>query len=433
MLRADLQAGDLVLVKGCDFAALAKAGVAPDAVCTAEVLSSTAAGARCKVAGVSDMLLLPPGHQAASLCVRPERVRRHDKIVVGQWVRERVSAFDSNSGQRWSHVNYGALADKATILCYICAVHEHISYLYTPDDGEALKITNENVRRRRVSSICEVKVSKSERRLSTETKNSVPRQPPPASLAEVPWLNPLARDKGNVLQCIQSILRSRGKREKPTDSRDIHMSFSSFEGITRSEYVGTLSAIRVCYPLRESFDAEYMHVYGSCPVEHMQICSWRTKDELERLGNWFGQPNFNMHRRGNRPKLCVPMPVMFDEMNVVHPKYSRTRIVTVAYQRVGPVAQGTAHHFLPGGDCAPPAMPVPTQPSEPVQCGEEEYTDAVLQGEQIEIDSGTYKIIEVGPTCKVTLVAGSGTQSILIPRADAVRRLALFLGLAPPQ
>ena len=56
-----------------------------------------------------------------------------------------------------------------------------------------------------------------------------------------------------------------------------------------------------------------------------------------------------------------------------------------------------------------------------------------LQGEQIEIDSGTYKIIEVGPTCKVTLVAGSGTQSILIPRADAVRRLALFLGLAPPQ
>lgn len=107
--------------------------------------------------------------------------------------------------------------------------------------------------------------------------------------------------------------------------------------------------------------------------------------------------------------------------------------VTVAYQRVGPVAQGTAHHFLPGGDCAPPAMPVPTQPSQPVQCGEEEYTDAVLQGEQIEIDSGTYKIIEVGPTCKVTLVAGSGTQSILIPRADAVRRLALFLGLAPPQ
>ena len=223
------------------------------------------------------------------------------------------------------------------------------------------------------------------------------------------------------------------------------MSFSSFEGITRSEYVGTLSAIRVCYPLRESFDAEYMHVYGSCPVEHMQICSWRTKDELERLGNWFGQPNFNMHRRGNRPKLCVPMPVMFDEMNVVHPKYSRTRIVlkynittfmakvTVAYQRVGPAAQGTAHHFLPGGDCAPPAMPVPTQPSEPVQCGEEEYTDAVLQGEQIEIDSGTYKIIEVGPSCKVTLVAGSGTQSILIPRADAVRRLALFLGLAPPQ
>ena len=68
-----------------------------------------------------------------------------------------------------------------------------------------------------------------------------------------------------------------------------------------------------------------------------------------------------------------------------------------------------------------------------MQCGEEEYTDAVLQGEQIEIDSGTYKIIEVGPTCKVTLVAGSGTQSILIPRADAVRRLALFLGLAPPQ
>ena len=76
MLRADLQPGDLVLVKGCDFTALAKAGVAPDAVCTAEVLSSTAVGARCKVAGVSDMLLLPPGHQAASLCVRPERVRR---------------------------------------------------------------------------------------------------------------------------------------------------------------------------------------------------------------------------------------------------------------------------------------------------------------------------------------------------------------------
>ena len=76
MLRADLQAADLVLVKGCDFAALAKAGVAPDAVCTAEVLSSTAVGARCKVAGVSDMLLLPPGHQAASRCVRPERVRR---------------------------------------------------------------------------------------------------------------------------------------------------------------------------------------------------------------------------------------------------------------------------------------------------------------------------------------------------------------------
>jgi hypothetical protein len=24
-----------------------------------------------------------------------------------------------------------------------------------------------------------------------------------------------------------------------------------------------------------------MHVYGSCPVEHMQICSWRTKDELD--------------------------------------------------------------------------------------------------------------------------------------------------------
>ena len=242
---------------------------------------------------------------------------------------------------------------------------------------------------------------------------------------------------------IQSILRSRTRQEKPTDCRDVTMAYISFDSIRSPEYVGTLSAVKVVYPLRESFDSMYMHHYKyDSKVQHEQLIVYQTEEELLRLGAWLGQANFSMHRRGARPKLCRPLPVHYDDLNVVHPKFARTRIVikynvqtwmariTVSYQRVGPVAPGQEHHFLPSGDCTLPALP----PSEPDldDHAAEEYTDAVLQGEQVEHAAGVYEITTVADTCSLSLVAGSGPQVLHVPRDEAVRLTALAFGLAPP-
>ena len=90
------------------------------------------------------------------------------------------------------------------------------------------------------------------------------------------------------------------------------------------------------------------------------------------------------------------------------------------------LAKGT--HFLPSGDCTLPALP----PSEPDldDHAADEYTDAVLQGEQVEHAVGVYETTTVADTCPLSLVAGSGPQVLHVPRDEAVRLTALAFGLA---
>lgn len=363
--------------------------------------------------------------------------------MVGQWVIERARAFDAGMGQRWSKQEYGKLADNATVLCYIGCVHDTYSFIYAPDDPAPLKITNINVRRRRLSSITETKTAEG----MSKAAQAMDLVEPPTSLNDIPWPDPRKRDKQALLNAIQSILRSRKKQQKPTDSREVHLDYSSFLGLVEPQHRGHLSKIRTIYPRIEIFDANYMHSYGYIEtVQYMQILTYRSAEELERLGAWLGQPNFNMHRRGNRPKELRPEPVFFDEMNVVHPKLIRTHIVikynvstfmakiTISYQKVGPIAPGQESHFLPSGSCDPPTVPVDEPLSEDVpRCAPaDEYTDAVLQDEQVEIGEGVYKITDVGSTCTLQLVAGTGPSPHHASRIEAIRLIAVALGFDPP-
>ena len=61
---------------------------------------------------------------------------------------------------------------------------------------------------------------------SSATRRAAPRRKldrvrAPASLDEIPRLDPAALGKYNVLQAIYSVLRSNAKQEKPTDCRDL--------------------------------------------------------------------------------------------------------------------------------------------------------------------------------------------------------------------
>ena len=70
-----------------------------------------------------------------------------------------------------------------------------------------------------------------------------------------------------------------------------------------------------------------MRRYASAGAEYAQLTVYQSADGLVRLGLWLGQPNINIHRRGDRPKLCRPKPVYFGEINVAHPSCPRTKIV----------------------------------------------------------------------------------------------------------
>ena len=323
-------------------------------------------------------------------------MRRLAPIVPGQWVLERAQAFDSDVGSSWSKETYGDLAEKTVVLCYVAALCGNFCMIYAPDDAAPLKMTNENVRRRRMSRITELKTVE-EMSYETRRMNKIEA---PKSLDMLPFPNPRALDRSRIMDCIQSILRSRKNQQKPTDCRDTHVSMFTWEQLQQEQFKGSLSNIKVIYPLRECFDSNYMHSYDNTDgIQHAQILKYHNADELKRLGDWLGQSNFNMHRRCRRPKFCRPERVFYDSMNVVHPKFPRTGIVlkwnaatwalkvTVSYQQTPPVPPDMEHHFLPHGDCDPPPLPASylNGDAQKQQADADEFTDAVLQDEQVEI------------------------------------------------
>ena len=81
------------------------------------------------------------------------------------------------------------------------------------------------------------------------------------------------------------------------------MAYISFDSIRSPDYVGTLSAVKVVYPLRESFDSMYMHHYKyDSKVQHEQLIVYQTEEELLRLGAWLarelgGNSNVENHQK----------------------------------------------------------------------------------------------------------------------------------------
>lgn len=257
----------------------------------------------------------------------------------------------------------------------------------------------------------------------------------PASLEEIPRLDPAALGKYNVLQAIYSVLRSNAKQEKPTDCRHIHLERDDWSHLCSEEFRGTVSNPRAFFPLVESFDSNFAHCYGHAAMQWIQQIVYQSADELTRLGTWLGQENFNMCRRGCRPKILRPKLIYYDQINVVHPTIPRTKIVlkynlstsmvriTTSYHRAGPLVRNQVHNYLPHGPgCVEVTQELTLHTS--LEPAIDEYTDEVLLSEMVKIDNATYQATSlVGLNCQLDLVFGNGPDTLFLPRSQLIEKV----------
>jgi hypothetical protein len=363
--------------------------------------------------------------------------RRTEAVAPGQWVL--MPADSLGYGDRRNPTVYGRFWKEALLLCVILRVDSGSAWVCVPDadvdaDGCPLMsvITLGAVRDIRVSSVAARRVA-----APLATRHRVPA---PSSLGDVPVLDREALAKSNVLHAISSVLRSNSKQEKPTDSRITHLDRAEWVQLCSEGFRGKVSNIRTFYPLVESFDADYRHRFGYAAVQFSQTIVYQRADELARLGCWLGQRNFNMFRRGCRPSILRQKQVYYDQINVVHPSLSRTKIrlqynvstnvlrVTTSYHRAGPFVQHELPNYLPHG---PGCTEVPEELEVTQESGQQiadapsldEYSDNVLSTEDVVIDNATYRATSVGEDCELTLVSGIGPQTRLVTRLLIAERI----------
>lgn len=324
----------------------------------------------------------------------------------------------------------------------ILRVDSGSAWVYVPDSDVGvegyplmIKIKLGAVRDIRVSSLAARRVAARVR----VTKRY--RVPAPSSLDDVPFLDRAALGKSNVLQAMGSILRSNAKQEKPVDSRTTHLERVEWAQLCSSDFRGTVSKIRAFYPLAETFDADFNHRYGHTAVQYAQSIVYKSAEDLERLGSWLGQDNFNMFRRGCRPPILRPKQVRHDEINVVHPSFSRTKIVlqynistnvlrvTTSYHRAGPFVEHQLPNYLPRGPGCTEEFEVFQELGQQIADAPslEEYSDNVLLSEEVEIENATYQATSVGEECVLTLVAGIGAETRNVTRSYLITKVKAAL------
>jgi hypothetical protein len=360
--------------------------------------------------------------------------RRSAAVAPGQWVLK--PAHSLGDGARWNAAVYGGFWEEAELLCVILRVDSGSARVCVPDADvgvDGLPLLSEIA----LGAVPDIRVSSVAARRVAARVTTRSRVPAPSSLDDVPFLDSAALAKSNVLHAISTVLRSNAKQEKPTDSRITHLERTEWAQLCSLDFRGAVSTIRTVHPLAETFDADFIHRFGYAGAQFTQTIVYRSADDLARLGCWLGQSNFNMFRRGCRPPTLRPKHVRFDQINVVHPSLSRTKIVlqynistnvlrvTTSYHRAGPFVRQELPNYLPHGPGCSEELEVAEEPGQQIADAPslDEYSDTVLLSEEVEIDDATYQATSVGEECMLTLVAGNGPETRNVTRSYLITKV----------
>ena len=164
----------------------------------------------------------------------------------------------------------------------------------------------------------------------------------------------------------------------------------------------------------------------------VQEITYKAIAELKAIAAFLNHPTVNVHRRGSRPRVCRPMPILYDDINVVHPSFTSTFIsllynyttldlrVRVSYAKVpSQTSDGAASFSL---SSAPP----PEKPPKRRRSTLDSLTDEQLVGQVVDVADGCYEVTN-DPVWSLALVEGQGPVLILESRDKIQSRVLLTI------